>query len=174
MPVKEVYPNMPPDVVVHPDPLLRTFSTPVGRHDLAYAKSLAQRMIVVAKYSQALGISAVQIGVPKRIIAFEDRNGEWQVLVNPEIVQTDLDSHEHNIEREACLSLPGVWVEVPRLAAVTVQAWDLEGNDVFIENVGGWVGRAIQHEIDHLNAKLITDYGEARRFDDLLGEKDLD
>jgi len=95
---------------------------------------------------EALGLAAPQIGIPVRL-AIVYVSGVSRVLLNPVILWR---SETTTTEEEGCLSLPGVSVAVPRSIAIL-----LEGEPVPFE---GLLARAVQHEIDHLNGKLITDY----------------
>lgn len=95
------------------------------------------------------GLAAPQVGHGLRAIVLGD--GEWPEMINPEIVVTKGSERR----REACLSAPGLSVEVERAEKITVTAQDRNGQP-FTASARGPVARLIQHEIDHLNGLLIT------------------
>jgi len=76
------------------------------------------------------------------------------VLINPEIIKA---SDQEDVGLEGCLSLPGWYGEVPRAAWVTVEYTDLNGRRQRIRRATGLLGRALQHEIDHLDGILFTE-----------------
>lgn len=115
----------------------------------------------------AAGLSAPQIGINKRIIVFRNRGFEKdgtpdgkgtrrdvEVLVNPRITQT---RGEVVVLAEGCLSCPEVRVEIPRYPEIKVRGYDQYGNKVNKRYLD-YVARIVQHEIDHLDGKLIVDY----------------
>jgi len=102
-----------------------------------------------------IGLAASQISQSLRIIAFR----EWPaqniiVLINPRITR---QSKNRIVMEESCLSLPGIVVLVERAARTTVQGLDINGRKIEIR-AKGFLARMIQHEIDHLDGILITDY----------------
>ena len=109
------------------------------------------------KKARGLGLSAVQIGVLKRVfivdLSIVDIKETLRVFINPEIVET---SGEVELE-EGCLSFPGLYQTIVRPAEVKVRATDLDGN-LFEIKVGGMVARAILHEYDHLEGVLFIDH----------------
>ncbi len=98
------------------------------------------------------GLSANQLGVLKRVFVYEDQ-GEIRACINPRLVSVSEETEE---ELEGCLSLPGVTVPVPRHLSVVLECLDLEGNPQRLE-VEGWLARVFQHELDHLDGRLILD-----------------
>lgn len=136
----------------------------------------------------AAGLSAPQIGINKRIIVFRNRGFEKdgspdgkgskrdiEVLINPRITQM---RGEIVVLAEGCLSCPSVQVEVPRYSEIKVRAADQYGRKVSKRFVD-YVARIVQHEVDHLEGKLIVDYEgtmyvprqKAAVFDQLLAKK---
>lgn len=114
------------------------------------------------------GLAAPQVGVLQRVIVLRDEKAVEKGrmagfgLVNPVIV-------EHSEEREGgfegCLSLPGIQLPIERWTTVTVEANDVYGGS-FAVAFDGWEARVVQHEIDHLEGKMILDYlpeGESTR-----------
>ena len=105
-----------------------------------------------------VGLAAVQIGVPRRLIvvdtAKEDDPAAPLIMVNPEIVSLGSDLRLHE---EGCLSIPDERVEIERPARLTVRFLDRNGKlqELAAE---GLLATVIQHEVDHLNGRLIVDY----------------
>jgi peptide deformylase len=112
----------------------------------------------------AVGLSAPQIGINKRIIVFRNKNTErpsgplnpddCEVLINPRITQT---RGEKVTATEGCLSCPEVQVEVSRFPEIKVRALDAKGKKISKRYLD-FIARVVQHEIDHLDGKLIIDY----------------
>jgi len=100
----------------------------------------------------------VQVGVPLRVIVLDAaEEGEERrplAMINPEILSF---SEEKRVYEEGCLSIPEVRVEIERPASVHVRFLDLEGRQQELK-ADGLLATAIQHEIDHLNGRLIIDY----------------
>jgi peptide deformylase len=113
---------------------------------------------------EAVGLAAPQIGVNRRIIAFRCRNfddkdaarrrEDYEILVNPRITQL---RGEPVIGEEGCLSCPDIRVEIERYPEIKVRALDMEGRKVSKRYLD-FVARVVQHEMDHLDGKLIVDY----------------
>ena len=144
-------------IITLPDPLLRNVSTPVESVNDA-VRRLLDDMLETMYAAPGIGLAAVQIGVPMRLVVI-DPAGEGEppspvAMVNPEIVARgdELRSHE-----EGCLSIPDVRVEIERPASITVRYLDRDGRpqELIAEGI---IATAIQHEIDHLDGKLIIDY----------------
>lgn len=112
----------------------------------------------------AAGLAAPQIGISKRIIAFRTRNADekdpvdqkedYEILVNPRITQA---RGEPVVLDEGCLSCPEIRVEISRYPEIKVRALDTEGRKVSKRYLD-FPARIVQHEIDHLDGKLIVDY----------------
>ncbi len=112
----------------------------------------------------AVGLAAPQIGIGKRIIAFRTRNfdekdpaarkEDYEILVNPRITQK---RGEPIIGEEGCLSCPEIRVEISRHPEIKVRACDPEGKKVSKRYLD-FAARVVQHELDHLDGKLIVDY----------------
>jgi peptide deformylase len=113
---------------------------------------------------EAVGLAAPQIGVGRRIIAFRTRGfddkdihrkkEEFEILVNPRITQL---RGEQVIGEEGCLSCPELRVEISRYPEIKVRALDIEGRKVSRRYLD-FAARVVQHELDHLDGKLIVDY----------------
>jgi peptide deformylase len=117
------------------------------------------------KKDEAVGLAAPQIGINKRVIVFRNKGFEEkgriknacdiEVMVNPRINQA---RGEKITMPEGCLSCPEIQIEVSRFPEIKVRALDAKGEKVN-KRYEDFVARVIQHEIDHLDGKLIVDYG---------------
>jgi peptide deformylase len=145
------------EIITLPDPILRKASVPVERVDDEVRK-LADDMLETMYAAPGVGLAAVQVGVPRRLIVLDTAKDEQPprplVLVNPEIVALGAEMRKHE---EGCLSIPDERVEIERPALVTVRFLDRDGKQQEL-TAEGLLATAIQHEIDHLNGKLIIDF----------------
>lgn len=116
-------------------------------------KNISEKMVEAMLRANGVGIAAPQIGVAKRIIAF-DLNGKFYILVNPEIVET---SEEEEESLEGCLSIPGVDAPVVRKLRAQVRGVTLDEKEIEVEGEG-LMARVLQHEVDHLAGILFIDY----------------
>lgn len=142
-------------VVKYPDPVLSKKGTPVTEFGPELSQ-LVQEMWASMYAAHGIGLAAPQIGVSKRItvidVSFKERPDERLVLINPEIIERE----GKQFEEEGCLSLPEIREKVQRAARVKVRAQDVNGE--FFEAEGEeLLGRAMQHEIDHLDGVLFID-----------------
>lgn len=115
-------------------------------------KTLLEEMVQVMYQSQGIGLAAPQVGINLHL-AVVDVGGGLIKLINPKIVK----KQGSDTVEEGCLSVPGANVKVKRAQKITVEYMDQDGNTRSLE-ADGLLARAIQHEIDHLNGKLIIDY----------------
>jgi peptide deformylase len=144
-------------ILILPDPLLRKKSAPVAKVDKEI-RALVEDMFATMYDAPGVGLAAVQVGVPKRVITVDATRGEEPkhpiALVNPEIVWS---SDEPSVHEEGCLSIPEVTEEVERPAKVRVRYLDLEGREQELE-AEALLARVLQHEIDHTNGVLFIDH----------------
>ncbi len=145
-------------VVCIPDPVLRRKSAPVERIDDAL-KKLARDMIETMYAAPGIGLAAIQVAVPRRLLVVDtdyegEENRNPRVFVNPEILWR---SDEMRIHNEGCLSVPEHYAEVARPARVRVRYLDLEGHE-HVEEADGLLATCLQHEIDHLDGRLFVDH----------------
>jgi peptide deformylase len=144
-------------IITLPDPLLRKASAPIERVDEDVRK-LAADMLQTMYAAPGVGLAAVQVGVPRRLIVLDTaKEGESPrplVLINPEIVSLGSEMREHE---EGCLSIPDVRIDIERPGALKVRYLDLDGKRQELA-AEGLLATAVQHEIDHLNGKLIIDF----------------
>jgi len=132
------------------DPVLKRPTAPVTDIDGRLVK-LVDAMYETMYEAAGVGLAAPQIGVQQRFFVYDVGDGP-EVLVNPKIVET---SGEWLYE-EGCLSIPGLAFEIVRPKLVTVEAKDLDGNDVVVQG-DEVLGRVFLHETDHLDGVLMFD-----------------
>jgi peptide deformylase len=139
----------------YPDPVLRKRALPVKTVDDELRK-LVDDMIETMYAEPGVGLAAPQIGVSLRLLVTDITVGEKPdsliVLVNPKIVS----SSGRVIEEEGCLSIPNIRAEIPRAESVEIRGWDLDQQEVILKE-RGYLARAFQHEMDHLDGILIWD-----------------
>ncbi|HHP51541.1 MAG TPA: peptide deformylase [Moorella mulderi] len=138
------------NIVLFPSPLLREKCQPVkniGPKILKLLEDMAETMYA----APGVGLAAPQVGILKRVAVVDIGEGLIE-LINPEIVE----AKGQEIDREGCLSLPGIWGEVPRYSWVKVRFSDRGGRERILE-AEGFLARALQHEIDHLDGVLFID-----------------
>ncbi|HEX5932714.1 MAG TPA: peptide deformylase [Pseudorhizobium sp.] len=144
-------------LIILPDPLLRQVSKAVEQVDSEITR-LADDMLETMYDAPGIGLAAIQIGVPRRMLVIdvsrEDEENKPMVFINPEIVAS---SDERSVYEEGCLSIPDYYAEVERPATVTVNYVDRDGKQQAIE-ADGLLATCLQHEIDHLNGVLFIDH----------------
>lgn len=144
-------------LVVLPDPVLRQTSTPLERVD-DDVRALASDMLETMYEAPGIGLAAIQIAEPVRIVTIDvskdEEAREPMVFVNPVIRQR---SDAVSTYEEGCLSIPDYFADVERPAEVTVDYLDLEGKERSIE-ADGLLATCLQHEIDHLDGILFIDH----------------
>jgi len=144
-------------IVFLPDKLLRQVSKPVAKID-ADVKKLVKDMFDTMYDAPGVGLAAVQIGVPKRIVTVDATRGDDEknpiAMINPEIVW---ESEETVAHEEGCLSIPEYLEQVVRPDRVKVRFLNLDGEKQEID-ADGLLARVVQHEIDHINGVLFIDH----------------
>ena len=144
-------------ILTVPDPLLKQASKPVEIVD-DELRALMDDMLETMYAAPGIGLAAIQIGVPKRIIvmdlAREDEPKQPRYFVNPEITWA---SDELFVYQEGCLSVPEIYDDVERPARVRLTYLDYDGKRVE-EEAEGLFAVCIQHEMDHLEGVLFIDY----------------
>jgi peptide deformylase len=145
-------------IVRYPDPRLRLVSKPIA--DPSSMRELVADMTETMYASKGAGLAAIQVGEPVRLFIVESAvaGGKEEdpplVFINPELVWL---GKEREGAEEGCLSFPGIYVPVERAVQARVRAFDLDGKPFEIEG-SDLFARAMQHETDHLNGKLLADY----------------
>ena len=144
-------------IVKLPDPVLKQMSQPVERVD-DELRALVGDMLQTMYDAPGIGLAAVQIGIPRRLLvidlAKEDQPKDPKAFINPEIVWS---SDETSVYEEGCLSIPDVFYDVERPAEVKVKYVDEQGRQQEM-HCSGLMATCIQHEIDHLNGVLFIDH----------------
>jgi peptide deformylase len=136
------------------DPVLKSRATPVDRFDEALRDQVA-RMGAIMNDALGVGLAAPQVGLSQRLLVYQvGHEAPLIAVINPEV---EWSSDDEETLEEGCLSLPGVHVDVDRPVHVRVRAQDEQGDPRLIE-ASGLEARVLQHEIDHLNGKLILEH----------------
>lgn len=147
------------EVRTYPDPCLRIKTKKAERFDRELERTL-RSMADIMYMSQGIGLAATQVGLGLSILVVDAGDGLLD-LVNPVILE---ESEKKDSMEEGCLSLPGALVNIKRPESIKVRAQDKNG-EFFIKKFDGLTSRAVQHEIDHLNGRLIIDHLDPiRRF----------
>ncbi|MGI9425333.1 MAG: peptide deformylase [Hyphomicrobiaceae bacterium] len=146
------------DIITLPDPCLRQKSAAVERVD-DELRQLFDDMLETMYEAPGIGLAGVQVAVPKRVLVLDITDGESEernpiCMANPEIVA---QGNEKRVYEEGCLSIPDIRVEIERPSSVTVRYIDRDGTQREL-SAEGLLATAVQHEIDHLDGKLIIDY----------------
>lgn len=145
-----------------PDPRLKLVSTPVDKVD-DELRALIADMFETMYDAPGIGLAAIQVGVPKRVIVMdlqeeEDEDGkpvrEPRVFVNPEILEP---AEDMNTYTEGCLSVPDQFADVDRPATCRVK-WLDERGEAHDEVFTGLLATCIQHEMDHLEGIVFLDH----------------
>ncbi len=138
---------------VYGDGVLRKRAEEVKNIDKDINKLIKNMTDTLAK-ENGIGLAAAQIGILKRVfIALDSSKDRIITAINPEIVE----EKKREIDTEGCLSFPGVFFSIQRARKVVMKAFDEKGREYLIET-DGILARCFQHELDHLNGKLIIDY----------------
>jgi peptide deformylase len=145
------------EILILPDKRLRLKSEPVKALDKPL-RALIDDMFETMYAAPGIGLAAIQIGVPKRVITMDlakkDEPKQPQVYINPEIVWF---SDEKATHEEGCLSIPEYYEAVERPKAVRVKFLDRDGKPQEVEATD-MVATCLQHEIDHINGVLFIDH----------------
>ena len=143
-------------IITEPNKLLRQISKPVesvGKEE----QQLMNDMLDTMYDANGIGLAAIQIGIPKRIIVMDiakDEKKEPRYFVNPVIVNKDQIKNTHE---EGCLSVPEQFAEIDRPSICEVEYLDYNGEKKILK-AEGLLATCIQHEMDHLEGILFIDY----------------
>ena len=143
-------------ILIEPDPLLRQISQDVEKVDKEI-KTLMDDMLETMYAAPGIGLAAIQVGVPKRIIVIDlSKEDEKKPLyfVNPKII---IRSKNKSTYEEGCLSVPGQFAEIDRPNQCHISYLDYNGKKKELK-AEGLLATCIQHEMDHLKGILFTDY----------------
>jgi peptide deformylase len=145
------------EILVVPHPALKQVSEPVAVVDDAL-RALMDDMLETMYAAPGIGLAAIQVGVPKRVIvmdlARQDEEPQPRYFVNPEILWASEDTAPYE---EGCLSVPDIYDEVERPARVKLRYLNYQGEQIE-EDAEGLYAVCIQHEMDHLEGVLFIDH----------------
>jgi peptide deformylase len=144
-------------ILTAPDPRLQAVSADVEKVDDEIRK-LVDDMAESMYAAEGIGLAAVQIGVPKRVIVIDldQKEGKTnpRAFINPKILWA---SEETAVFEEGCLSVPEIWDDVERPARIKAEYLDRDGVKQTLE-ADGMLATCLQHEMDHLNGVLFIDH----------------
>ena len=145
------------EIITVPDEILKKVSEPIEKIGVN-EKKLIDNLFDTMYNSNGIGLAAVQIGILKRILVVDvsnkDEKNQPIVLVNPVIKNL---SDEKSIYEEGCLSIPETFVEIERPKICEVEYIDEKGSKEILK-CDGLLSTCVQHEINHLDGKLIIDH----------------
>jgi len=139
------------EIKQYPDKILRKVCEPV-KSVTEKERKIFDQMLFTMRHFCGIGLAAPQVGISKRFIIAEVE-GVIIRLANPEI----LDANGSDVLSEGCLSVPDAEVDIKRPDIITVKGLNEEGKTIKLKT-SGLLARVLQHEIDHLNGKLIIDH----------------
>ena len=144
-------------ILTAPDPRLKAVSEPVARVD-DETRKLIDDLIESMYAADGIGLAAIQVGVPKRVLVMDldqrDGTKNPMAFINPEILWA---SDELATFQEGCLSVPEIWEDVDRPARIRAGYLDRDGKRCELE-ADGLLATCLQHEMDHLNGVLFLDH----------------
>jgi peptide deformylase len=144
-------------ILIAPDPRLQAVSTEVAQVD-GEIRTLIADMADSMYAADGIGLAAIQIGVPKRVLVIDLDQKEGarnpRVFINPKITWA---SEEMAVFEEGCLSVPEIWDDVERPARIKAEYLDETGTARLLE-ADGMLATCLQHEMDHLNGVLFIDH----------------
>lgn len=144
-------------ILTAPDPRLKVVSEPVAKVD-GDIRTLIEDMIETMYDADGIGLAAIQVGQPKRMLVMDidQRDGKKnpRVFINPVITWK---SDEMAVAEEGCLSIPEIWDEVERPARIKAEYLDRDGKKQELE-ADGLLAVCLQHEMDHLEGILFVDH----------------
>jgi peptide deformylase len=163
--------RVPLEIIHYPHPTLRHVSQPLKRVDAELARMIEEMFALMYEH-EGVGLAANQVDLPYRVFVAnpagdpDDKEAEC-VFINPVILRGSGQEEKE----EGCLSIPGVYAPVMRKEKVTVEAYNLAGEEISGE-LDGLFGRIVQHEIDHLDGRLFIDRLSPTQRADISGALD--
>ena len=140
-------------IKIAPDKFLRSKSSDVADDEFGEElNSLVADMIETMNYNDGVGLSAIQVGISKRIIV-ANLDGNMTSMINPVILST---GDKESSFSEGCLSVPAVLEEITRPESIVVSYKNTDGS-LSERSLSGINSHIVQHEIDHLNGITILD-----------------
>ncbi|MBT3275824.1 MAG: peptide deformylase [Spirochaetales bacterium] len=153
------------EIITLGDEVLRKQAAVIPEVDRKIA-DLAAAMIESMHVGKGIGLAGPQVGELKRLFVVHVEADTPRVFINPQIIQT---SNELNTIEEGCLSIPGMYSDVDRPMAITIQAWNERGRP-FTLDAEGILARVIQHEFDHLNGVLFLDHIDEKKRNRIISQ----
>lgn len=147
----EVFPLAIRRIITGNHALLRSRSRPVQKINDAII-ALLDDMAETMYENNGVGLAAPQVGIARRLIVLDPGEDQLLKMINPRC----LECEGEEIAVEGCLSIPGIYGEVPRASRVLVEALSPDGKELHLE-AEGFLARILQHEIDHLEGVLFLD-----------------
>ena len=146
------------NILTFPDPRLRKKAIPVTAFDKDLQKK-SEDMLFTMYEDRGIGLAATQVDIHERLIVIDisEDKSDPLVIINPTYKVLD-DTLE--VSKEGCLSIPTFQQEVQRAKEIELSYQDLNGEQQKLI-ADGLLGYCIQHEIDHLNGKLLVDYASS-------------
>lgn len=144
------------EIVTYPDNFLRQPTAEVENID-STVQEMIEQMASTMYAAPGIGLAAIQVRLNQRILIYDisppDDGRNLEVLINPEIKQGEGATVSEN---EGCLSIPELRADVKRFSKILVEGFDRQGNPKRFE-ADGFLALVLQHEIDHLNGRLLID-----------------
>lgn len=134
------------------DAVLKTEAAPITEIDAKLVRLVDDMFTTLRGSGNGVALAAPQVGVQKQIFVWDLGEGEQDVILNPEVVESDGEW----VYEEGCLSIPGLYVEIVRPKTILARGIDLDG-DVVEYELDEFESRMFQHEIDHLHGVLMFD-----------------
>ncbi len=145
------------EIITVPDEILKKVSTPVEKVGIN-EKNLIKDLFETMYNSKGIGLAAVQVGILKRVLVIDvsTKNGKKNPMcfINPKIKKL---SNEMSVYEEGCLSIPDTFIEIQRPKICQIEYIDINGK-IKIKEFDGLLSTCVQHEINHLDGKLIIDH----------------
>ena len=146
------------NILTFPDPRLRKKAMPITAFDKELEKK-AEDMLFTMYEDRGIGLAATQVDIHERLIVIDlsENKSDPLIIINPnyKVLNDTLE-----VSKEGCLSIPTFQQEVPRAKEIELSYQDLNGEEQKLI-ADGLLGYCIQHEIDHLNGKLLVDYASS-------------
>jgi len=141
------------EIIKVPAEILRKKCNPVKEEDFERCENIAVIMFRLMEENKGAGLAAPQIGLNMRFFVLKSHDKKY-VFINPEILEV---GERMTTEEEGCLSIPGFHAKIERPHKIKFRAFQPNGIRI-TTTYEGWTARVFQHELDHLNGVLITDY----------------
>ncbi len=141
-------------ILVYPDPRLRTKAAAVTRFDSDLKRQIAD-MFETMYAAPGIGLAATQVDWHHQLVVIDisDEKNDPHVFINPDILERSGAASGE----EGCLSVPGIYDDVPSAEKIRLRAQDASGK-VIERELDGMLAVCVQHEMDHLDGKLFVDY----------------